>query len=232
MSVASIVLPVKNQADHLEGVVSGYLDALERLPGKRELVLVANACTDATADVGSRLARERPEVRLVELEQGGWGRAVRAGLAEATGDILCFANSARTTPEMLNLMLLYAKAYPQVVLKANRTIRDSFQRRLGSLLYNLECRALFDVPTMDVNGTPKVFPRSFAKLLELERDDDLVDLEFMLVCRTEGYPLIEVPILATERHGGESTTTYRSAGQMYWRAWRLARERRDGRGPD
>jgi Glycosyl transferase family 2 len=187
-------------------------------------VLVPNACRDQSPEICRALAERHEAVRVVELAEGGWGRAVRAGLADARGDLLCYANSARTQPAMLTLMLVYATAYPNVVLKANRTIRDSFARRVGSLLFNLECRALFDLPTMDVNGTPKVFPRSFAKLLDLRRNDDLVDVEFLLACRSEGYPLLEVPILATERHGAESTTGYRSAVRLYLGAWRMKRE--------
>jgi hypothetical protein len=34
-----------------------------------------------------------------------------------------------------------------------------------------------------------------------------------------------VPILATERHGAESTTNYRSAWRLYLGAWRMSRER-------
>jgi glycosyltransferase involved in cell wall biosynthesis len=226
--LTSIVLPVHNQADHLDEVVGAYLDELDRHDRPYELVLSLNGCRDRSGEVAASLAERRPEVRWLEQAEGGWGRAVRAGLAEARGDLLCYANSARTAPPMLTLMLVYATAYPKVVLKANRTIRDSWQRRLGSLLFNLECRALFNLETMDVNGTPKVFPRSFSKLLELTRNDDLIDVEFMDVCRREGYPLIEVPILATVRHGGESTTSYRSALGMYVGAYKLAREFRDG----
>jgi hypothetical protein len=199
-------------------VIEGYLRELERLDGETELVLVPNACRDQSPEICCALAERHEAVRVVELEEGGWGRA------EARGDLLCYTNSARTQPSMLTLMLVYAAAYPNVVLKANRTIRDSFQRRVGSLLFNLECRALFDLPTMDVNGTPKVFPRSFSKLLELERDDDLIDVEFFVTCVREGYPLLEVPILATQRHGAESTTSYRSAVRLYTGAWRMKRE--------
>ena len=129
-----------------------------------------------------------------------------------------------TTPEILALMLAYATAYPHVVLKANRRLRQSFRRRLGSLLYNLEARQLFNLSIWDINGTPKLFPRTFDRLLHLTRDDDLIDLEFAVVCRSESYPLLEVPILVNERHGGRSTTNYRSAARMYVGAYRLKRE--------
>ncbi len=120
-------------------------------------------------------------------------------------------------------MLAYALAYPEVVLKANRRIRESRRRRLGSLLYNIECRALFDLSVWDINGTPKIFPRRFPALLDLRHDDDLLDLEFNVVCARNGYPMIEVPILATERHGGRSTTNLSSALRMYVGAWSMRR---------
>jgi glycosyltransferase involved in cell wall biosynthesis len=221
----SVVLPVHNQADHIDSVVEGYLHVIGRLGIEADLVLVANACTDDSVSVCERLADAHAEVQLVELDLGGWGRAVQAGLASAQGDVLGYANSARTSPEILALMLSYARAYPEVVLKANRRIRDSFVRRAGSLLYNLECRALFDMATWDVNGTPKFFPRSFCRLLELRSTGDLVDAEFMLACHQAGYSVVEVPLLATTRLGGRSTTNLRSAWRMYsGAAWLRLRE--------
>jgi glycosyltransferase involved in cell wall biosynthesis len=211
----SVVLPIHNQADHIGDVVEGYLDVVRRMRLDADLVLVVNACSDSSVSVCRDLEQRHREVRTLEQLAGGWGRAVRAGLASARGELLCYANSARTTSATLALMLSYAQAYPNVVIKANRRIRDNVLRRVGSLLYNLECRMLFDTPTWDVNGTPKLFPRSFHRLLELRSAGDLIDAEFVLTCQLEGYPMIEIPLLATTRLGGRSTTNYRSAVRMY-----------------
>jgi glycosyltransferase involved in cell wall biosynthesis len=219
----SVVLPVHNQADHVGSLLDGYREALMRGEGEWEIVVVPNASTDQTAAVCRAMAAEDERVTVVELAEGGWGRAVKAGLGAAKGELLCYTNSARTQPEMLTLLLLYARAYPGTVVKANRRIRDSLRRRLGSLIYNLESRALFDLATWDINGTPKVFPRSFDHLLTLRSDDDLIDLEFLAVCRRHDYPVIEVPLLQTVRHGGRSTTNYASALRMYLGALRLRR---------
>lgn len=225
-TLASVVLPVHDQADHLAALVEDYVAALTRVPLASELVLVPNACRDETPAVARALAERHPTVRVVESALGGWGRAVRLGLSAARGALLCYTNSARTTPEDLTLTLLYALAHPGVVIKANRKIREHWTRRLGSLLYNLECRALFDLACWDVNGTPKVFPRTMSGLLALSRDDDLIDAEFAAICRREGYPMLEVPIFSSRRHGGKSTTNLRSASKMYVGAYRLWRERR------
>ena len=219
----SLILPVHNQEEHIERIVRGYVDALDQLPGDHEVLLVTNGCTDRSVEVCASFAASGESIRHLDLAEGGWGRAVKAGLNEATGEVLCYTNSARTTPEILTLMLAYGLAYPEAVLKANRRIRASLVRRMGSLLYNLECRMLFDLATWGINGTPKVFPRSFRRLLELQSDDDLIDVEFAVTCQREGYPIVEVPILATERHGGKSTTNFRSAFRMYRGAYALRR---------
>jgi glycosyltransferase involved in cell wall biosynthesis len=220
----SIILPVYNQGDHIADAVDEYEQALIRLENPHELLLVPNGCRDNSLEVCRALASTHSTVRVLELSRSGWGHAVRVGLAEAKGGLLSYANSARTRAEELILLLLYAVAFPDVVVKANRKIRESAVRRLGSLLYNLECRMLFDLSQWDINGTPKVFPRKFSRLLELERDDDLIDLEFNVVCRRQAYPMIEVPIFSRTRHGGRSTTGLRSALRMYSGALAMSRE--------
>jgi glycosyltransferase involved in cell wall biosynthesis len=222
-TLVSVVLPAYNQADHIGDVVREYSAALARMPIRHELVLVPNGSTDDTEAVCANLAETVPDVRSVPLERGGWGRAVRHGLAQARGEILCYTNSARTAPNELTLTVLYAAMHPGTVVKAERKIRDHWTRRLGSLLYNLECRALFDLSVWDVNGTPKVFPRTCDRLLRLTRDDDLIDAEFVWACRVARYPMLEVPVFSSRRFAGKSTTNLRSAVRMYWGAWAMRR---------
>jgi len=224
LELISIILPVHNQADHIGEIVREYEEALQRVPHPHELLLIVNNCRDDSLKVCDGLAAQFPSVRTIHSKEGGWGLAVKRGLREARGDLLCYTNSARTTGHDLILILLYAVAYPKVIVKADRKIRDSLVRRLGSLLYNLECRSLFDMPTWDVNGTPKVFPRTFSRLLELAEDGDLIDAEFNAICRREHYPTLEVPILSTRRHGGKSTTGFRTAIKLYWGAYQLSRK--------
>jgi hypothetical protein len=180
-----------------------------------------NASSDGSADA-CRAARV-PGVRVVERAEKGWGGAVRAGLDVATGDILCFTNSARTTGSDLRTAVALALLNEGVAVKAVRRTRDRFVRRAGSVLYNMEARALFGLASWDLNGTPKVFPRSFSALLALREDGDLLDLEWLIACQRAGYPIIEFPVRSVDRHGGRSTTGVSSAVRMYLGAVRLRR---------
>jgi len=223
-NLVSIIIPVYKQADHIEGVVSGYISILSEIKRAYEIILVVNGSGDNSLDICSRLSNKYPQLKVIHSRQKGWGLAVKLGLKQAKGDILCYLNSARTSPQDLLLVLSYAFTNPDVAVKACRKIRDNWQRRLGSLLYNLECRALFDLSYWDINGTPKVFPRKLDKLLALSREDDLIDAEFNIICRNNNYRVIEVPIFTTKRKGGNSTTNYNSAVKMYWGAYKMWRK--------
>ena len=94
----SVVLPVHNQAEHIEQIVSEYASALGRSGISWEIILVPNACSDGSDELCIRLAAADDRIRTVPSAPGGWGRAVRLGLAAARGDVLCYTNSARTTP--------------------------------------------------------------------------------------------------------------------------------------
>jgi len=222
LELASVVLPVFNQADHLQAVFEDYLAQMDRFVLPYELLAVVNGPRrDRSLEICQEYSNRDPRIRTLLIEEGGWGRAVRHGLANVRGDLVCYTNSARTTGKDLLLMLTYGAAHNDCVIKANRKIREGGWRRFGSLLYNLECRSLFDLAYWDVNGTPKVFPRSMTELLALTRDDDLIDLEFNVVCRRRGYQVLEIPIFSTSRRSGRSTTGYKSAIAMYWGAWKM-----------
>jgi glycosyltransferase involved in cell wall biosynthesis len=219
----SVVLPVHQQADHIVDVVSSLYEAVADLASAVQFVVVVNASTDASAELCRGLAARFEGLVVLERAAPGWGAAVRDGLAHANGDVIVFTNSARTTGADLRTAVALAMLNPDHAVKAVRRTRDRLFRRLGSVLYNFEAKALFGLASWDVNGTPKVFPREFAGLLALAEGGDLLDLEWLVTCDRQSYPLIEFPVTSVRRHGGKSTTRVKSAFRMYWGALRLRR---------
>jgi glycosyltransferase involved in cell wall biosynthesis len=226
--MVSLVLPVHNQADHIGEVTAQYRAALQRVLSAQEIILVPNGCGDDSVAVCEALAKEAPDLHVVRSEEAGWGRAIRRGLSAAQGDLLAYTNSARTSAGDLELIVRYSLANPNVVVKAHRRSRDSWTRKLGSFLYNLECRALLDLPTWDINATPKVFRRVVYETISLTSDGDLIDLELYAKCKQHGVPVLEVPIYSWQRYAGKSTTNYTSAMRMYLGAWQMWRATRNG----
>ncbi len=88
-----MILPVHNQGEHIAAIVTDYLAVLRRLSGRHELILVTNACTDGSVEVCRSLAAGHEPVQLIDLLEGGWGRAVKVGLERASG--MCSATPTR-----------------------------------------------------------------------------------------------------------------------------------------
>ena len=215
----SVVLPIQSGRSGstaygaiLEDTIPAYMKVLEAGTWKWEILLVPDrsAETLATGSLGSA----HDGVRVC-APAAGWGAAVRAGLRASEGQLLCYTNYERTSSAVLEEMLALAQRNPTLVLRANRRTRDTVVQRLGSLLFNLECRALLGISAWDVNGTPKIFPRAFSRLLELTREDDLLDAEFCAMCERCGYPVVEIPIDAALPPGQHSQLDYRAALRMY-----------------
>ena len=216
----SIILPVYFQEDHIGGILDRYLSAVESLNHRFEIITVVNGTTDRSLEICTEFMRKDDRIVALDEKDGGWGLAVRAGLEAARGEVLCYTNSARTDPHNLVALLALGIARPQSVFKASRRLRYPLARRLGSVLFNFQCRSLFDLAVWDINGTPKVLSREAMEDLDLQESGDLIDLELVVKCRTRGWQIIDVPIVSSERHGGGSTTGLRSAFRMYLGAYR------------
>lgn len=217
----SVVLPCRNQEDHIDEVLRSYAGPLERSGRTYELVVVPNACTDRTEEIVRGVADGDPRIRIVVNPRGGWGRSVLAGLAAARGSMLCYTNSARTDPEHVVSVLDLGLRSGLCLAKARRDNRGAPVREAGSALYNLEGRLLFGIRARDVNGTPKVFSRELLRDLRLFSEGDLLDLELMAKVSRRGVPIVELPVHGFRRHGGRSSTGWKTALSLYTGAVRL-----------
>ncbi|NCX96340.1 MAG: glycosyltransferase [Chitinophagia bacterium] len=212
--VFSIILPLYKQLNHAEQLYNTYTTHLDTLPVSWELLFIVNGHNDGAADK-LKLLNNRSNVYVHYLEKGGWGRAVKYGLAQAKGTHLCYTNSARTEIKDLLLILNYAAVNNNNVVKATRIIREKLIRKAGSILYNLMCRVLYKVPVWDINGTPKVLPRSVYEKMNIVSEDDLIDAEIIVRCVKNSVMIIEIPVVSTARISGKSTTNFGSAFKMY-----------------
>lgn len=220
----SVILPIYNQESQIEYLFDVYKKQLEELGETWELLFVVNGSRDRSFDKAQEVAGQHPNVKIFNLEKGGWGRAVKFGLEQAKGEYLCYTNSARTLPDQLILVLKYARANADVVLKTTRVVRDNWKRKFGSMLYNYENRLLLGTQLWDVNGTPKVIPSKFMDGLNLKEDGDMIDAEIMTKIHRKNIPIVEVLIISNQRIGGKSTTKLKSAIKMYLGVFRLRRE--------
>lgn len=84
----SVVVAAHNEGERLPGRVANLLEQI--YPGPLEIIVVSDGSTDGSRDA---LQASPGEVRLIELPRGGKPLALNAGVAEASGDIIVFADA-------------------------------------------------------------------------------------------------------------------------------------------
>jgi len=211
----SVILPIYNQSSQIEFLFEQYTSKLENLNVTWEVLFIVNGSKDDSHEKALAFSKQNPNVKTFNLEKGGWGRAVKFGLSKAEGELVCYTNSARTAVEDLILVLKCSLANDDIVIKTTRVIRESFVRKIGSILYNYENRLLLGTPLWDVNGTPKVIPSKYLEGLNIISEGDLIDAEIMAKLYRKNVQLVEILITSTKRISGKSTTKFSSAFKMY-----------------
>jgi glycosyltransferase involved in cell wall biosynthesis len=220
----SVILPIYNQSSQLEYLFEQYTSKLETLNVTWEVLFIVNGSKDDSHEKALAYSKQNPNVKTFNLEKGGWGRAVKFGLSKAEGELVCYTNSARTTIEDLILVLKCSLANDDIVIKTTRVIRESFTRKIGSMVYNYENRILLGTPLWDVNGTPKVIPAKYLDGLNIFSEGDLIDAEIMAKLFRKNVQLIEILITSTKRISGKSTTKFSSALKMYKGLFKLKKQ--------
>src|SRR4051794_32682116 len=130
----SCVIPCRNEADNLEQLLPLLCDALRRLAGQWEVVLVDDGSTDASAATMRDWA-EVPGFRAIELSRNfGKEAALTAGLEAARGDVVVLMDAdLQHPPAMIETMLAHWRPGADVVYAVRAHRRDeSLLKRAGA----------------------------------------------------------------------------------------------------
>ena len=218
----SIVFPVMNQEDHIETVVTNYHRELTKNKVSFELVGVVNCSKDRSYEILQKVSKKLLGVRCYKLGGCGYGLGILHGLKKASGKYLCYLNCARIHPPDLMRALKHFKVDDTHLIHGVRIKRSKKIRRFASLLYNLFFRVIFRIQNRDINGNPNIFSRKTYENLKLKFTDSMIDLELLEKSRILNIPVVEVPVFDYTRHGGRSTTNFKTIFRLlreltiYW----------------
>jgi len=85
----SVVCPFFNEAGILEAAIRTLIDRLAQRDWSWELIVVNDGSSDESGEVAARLSAEIPNLRCVGYRYNrGRGHALRAGIAQARGEII------------------------------------------------------------------------------------------------------------------------------------------------
>jgi glycosyltransferase involved in cell wall biosynthesis len=198
-----IVIPVYNEERTLADSVGRLRGYLERhFPFRWSIAIGDNASTDATPEIGRRLAAEGGPIRYVRLEQKGRGRALKQIWAESAGDVVVYMDVDLSTglTALLPLVAPLVSGHAEVAigsrLLAHSKVRRGAKREVLSRGYNLLIRGAFRPGFHDAQcGFKALRADAAAELLPLVEDTGwFFDTELLLLAAHNGLRVVEVPV--------------------------------------
>ena len=245
----TVVLPAYNEAERIGPALDELFGYLRRrddrardgapgaagLPAEIEVLVVDDGSVDDTV----RLVEGRPEaqgalaglsLRVLCVPHGGKGAAVRAGMLDAAGDLVVFADADMATPPDQIPLLVAALADHDVALGSRiqpdgsdmRVTQPGFRRLLGKAFHLLA--SLWVVgPVQDTQCGFKGFTRQAAQdLFERQRITSIVfDVELIYLARRRGYRLAIVPIRWYDKRGSRMRARPGLALRVAWDLFRI-----------
>lgn len=256
----AIVLPAYNEANRIGPALDelfGYLHrrgeqardgapGAGRLPDAIDVLVVDDGSSDATAEIvdarpeARRLGPNGTTLRLLRLPHGGKGAAVRAGMLDATADLIVFADSDMATPPDQLPLLVSGLADHDVSLGSRiqpdgsdmRASQPGYRRLLGKVFHALASIWVVG-PVKDTQCGFKGFTRAAAHdLFARQQITSIVfDVELIYLARRRGYRLAIVPVRWYDRRGSRMRATPGLALRVAWDLFRIPLiHRASGRG--
>ncbi len=199
MPVLSIVIPAYNE-ERFIGTLLQQIDAvdLSSLGVAKEVIVVDDCSRDRTAEI----AAAHPSVRVHRMPRnGGKGRAVRAGIELARGDLLIIQDAdleydpSDYVPMVRALLdgrgdVVYGSRY----LGRGRHANQSWGAYLGGRSLSLVALAFTGRYLTDTVTALKLFRREDIAALPLETNGFELDHEITARLLARGRRIVEVPI--------------------------------------
>ena len=208
----TVVLPAHNEAGMLEEAVGEVVNGLRERPRSFEVVVVENGSTDDTAAIANRLAGAWAEVRTLSLPEPDYGRALRAGLLAAVGDVVVNFDVDFCDLGFLDraVPMVEGADGPAVVVGSKRSAGSGdtrgWQRRLVTGVFSSLLRVGFGLTVSDTHGVKAMRRAAVAPLAQHCRNGaDLFDTELILRAERAGERIGEIPVDVVEKRPARSS---------------------------
>lgn len=200
----TVVLPVHNEEAILERNVVAlvrHLDASDQLDDF-ELLLVCNGCRDSSERVSAELADRFPgRVRAICLDVRGLGHAIRAGIREASYDLIMFyAVDLPFGLEVIDESVAAARANPNSIVIGSKghaasEVPRHFTRQMFSRAAGLVTDAVFALGVRDTQGS-LLFPKSIFTRYGSAMDSPgpFFQAQIVIYGHHMGCGLLEIPV--------------------------------------
>ncbi len=205
----SLVVPVYNEADNIQGFVRDVETAVH---DSYEMLIVYDFPEDNTLPALAALTPPCPQVRLIHNTLGrGVLNAIKAGFRASTGDVMVVMMADRSDdPHSVQPMVKLVREGADVVA-GSRYIRGGRQeggpllKRTLSRLAGASLHYLAGLPIFDATNNFRAYSRRTIEEIPIEGEASFaIALELTLKAHWRGWRVAEVPTVWRDRTAGQS----------------------------
>lgn len=225
--------PAYNEEENVAETVRRALDEVGPLvDGSIEVLVVDDGSTDATPEIADELAANDPRVRVHHQENRGYGGALRAGFANASGELICFSDGdlqfdLREMSRLLDRLGDTSKTPVDAVIGYRIKRRDPPHRIFIAKTYNAIASIVFGLRVRDIDCAMKLFRREVFEGLPLSTDSPFLSAELLIKLKARGERIAQVGVTHYPRAAGTNTgasfrkilRTFRDIARLRWALW-------------
>src|SRR5947209_6944767 len=201
----SLLLPVFNEENAIEGTVRTLLETLSATREEFEIVIIDDGSTDGTKAILSQLRAPHVEVLHHPLNRG-YSASLKTGIRHSRGELIGIVDADGTYPikdfPHLLTTLRETKADMVVGARTKKGVHIPFIRRPAKAVINGLARLLTGMKIPDLNSGMRIFTRELAeRFMYLYPQGFSFTITITLAALTNDYMVQYVPIDYHKRLG-------------------------------
>jgi len=219
----SVVIPAHDEEPNLRDAVTDLTRLLAEEGIAYEIIIVDDNSADGTARVAGELAAADPAIRvIVRTELGGFGRAVRSGLAQFGGDVVAIvmADSSDDPRDVVRYFRKIEEGYDCVFgsrfREGSRVVNYPFGKLVVNRIVNRLIQVMFWCPFNDLTNAFKIYRRDVVQHCGPYSSSHFnLTIEMSLSALIRRYQIAEIPIHWYGRNWGASKLSVWAMGRRY-----------------
>ena len=224
MNKLSIIIPARDEAENLPACISEIIDELIKNKILHEVLVIDDGSSDNTHEVVTNIIKKYPYVRYIKNNaEHGFGRAVRLGMEQFTGDAVAIMMADRS--DLPTDLVKYWKVlqegqecvFGSRFIKGSRVYNYPLLKLLANRIVNTIIRYAFRIETNDITNAFKMYRREVIEGCRPFISPHFnLTVEIPLKAVIRGYTWKVVPISWKNRTKGVAKLKLREMGSRYF----------------